>query len=108
MNKKILKTQQRIEEIKKELQQIGPMRPGKLSPQKRKDKNGNYYGEYWQISFTHQGQSHSYYIPDSLVEAVEKQTSEYQRFKKLIDEWVEKEIIVNQFFLEEDKKKLKN
>lgn len=108
MNKKILKAQQRIEEIKKKLLNIGPMRPGKLSPQKRKDKDGKYYGSYWQISYTHKGKSHSYYVPESLVKKIEEQTKEYRRFKDLTEQWIENEIILNQFFLEEAKKSLRN
>lgn len=108
MSKNIQKTQKRVEEIKKELQTIGPMRPGKLSPQKRKNKNGEYYGSYWQISYTHAGKSHSHYVPDELVPKVEEQTKEYRRFKALVDEWVENEIILCQFFLGEAKKRLKS
>ena len=84
------------------------MRPGRLSPQKRKDKDGKDYGAYWQISYTHLGKSHSHYVPEKLVKQIEAQTAEYRRFKKLTEEWVEMEIILCQFFLEEAKKKLKN
>lgn len=108
MSKKILKAQQRVEEIKNKLLDIGPMRPGKLSPQKRKDKDGKYYGEYWQISYTYKGKSHSHYVPESLVKQIEEQTKEYRRFKELTEEWVENELILRQFFLEEAKKRLKN
>jgi hypothetical protein len=108
MSKKILKSQQRIEEIKKELQTIGPMRPGKLSPQKRKNKDGKYYGSYWQISYTHEGKSHSHYVPEGLVPKIEEQTTEYRRFKALTEEWVKKEIEVCQFFLDEAKKRARD
>ena len=107
MSKKIIRAQQRIEAIKKELLTIGAMRPGRLSPQKRKNKEGKYYGSYWQISYTHLGKSHSHYVPDQLVKQVKAQTDEYRKLKALTEEWVEHEIIVNQFFLEEAKKKLK-
>lgn len=107
MSKQVSKAQRRIEEIKKELLTIGAMRPGKLSPQKRKNKEGKYYGSYWQISYTHNGKSHSHYVPDPLVKQVEAQAEEYRRFKALVEEWVENEIVVNQFFLDEAKKKLK-
>lgn len=53
MNKQIEKAQQRIEKIKKELLKVGPMRPGRLSQQKRKDRNGNLYGNYWQLGYTY-------------------------------------------------------
>ena len=106
MNRKILKAQQRVMEIKKELMNIGPMRPGRLSPQKRKDKDGRYYGSYWQISYTYKGKSHSQYVPESLVKKIEEQTIEYRRFKELAEEWVKNELILSQFFLEEAKKKI--
>jgi hypothetical protein len=107
MSKKIAKAQQRIEEIKKELLALEAFRPGKLSPQKRKNKEGEYYGSYWQLSYTHLGKSHSHYVPDALIKQVEKQTDEYRRFRALVEDWIENEIIVNQFFLQEAKKKLK-
>jgi hypothetical protein len=108
MSKKIKKAQQRVEEIKKELLTIGPMRPGKLSPQKRKNKKGEYYGSYWQISYTYGGKSHSHYVPEELVAQIKKQTDEYQRFKDLTEEWIKMELLLSQFFLDQAKLRMKN
>lgn len=88
MTKQIQKKQKRIKKIQMELQKIGPMRPGKVSKQKRKDKNGNFYGEYWQLGYTFKMKQRNHYVPSDLVEMVTQQNEEYRRFKKLTEEWI--------------------
>ena len=88
MTKQIQKKQNRIKQIQMELQKIGPMRPGKVSKQKRKDKNGNFYGEYWQLGYTYKMKQRNHYVPSDLVEMVTQQNEEYRRFKKLTEEWI--------------------
>ena len=102
------KAHARIKEIKKELQAIGPMRPGKVSKQKRKDKNGKLYGEYWQLGYTHKMKQRNHYIPVDLVKIVHQQNEEFRRFKKLMEEWVELALFCAQEQLENMKKDLKN
>jgi hypothetical protein len=85
-NKKLCQLEKRIEEIKRELQQITEMRPGSLTRQYRvpKDKVGPYY----QLSYTHKMKSHTEYIRREYVAEIRKQISHYKRFKKLVQEWV--------------------
>lgn len=85
-NGNLNKIEKKIRAIKKELEQIGEMRPGSLSNQYRKSKEK--YGEYWQLSYTHQGKGRTEYIRDPFVEEVKTQLSTYRRFRNLIDEWV--------------------
>ena len=53
--KRIQQIERRIDGIKKELQKIGPMRPGSLTRQYKNPENRD--GAYWQISYTRQMKS---------------------------------------------------
>ncbi len=107
MTKKIAKAQQRIEIIKKELSKIGPMRPGRLAQQKRKDRNGKPYGSYWQLGYTFKMKARSHYVPDELIETVRLQTDTYRRFKVLTEEWVELALLIAQFEFDMTKSRIK-
>ena len=96
MNKQIEKAQRRIARIKKELSAIGSMRPGGLTQQKRKDRNGKLYGNYWQLGYTHKMKRHSHYVPDNLIKIVREQTDAYRRFRALTEEWVELALMIAQ------------
>lgn len=108
MNKKIHASEKRIVELKKEIQSIGPMRPGKISKQIRKNSKGEEYGSYWQLSYTYKMKGKTLYIPEELTSAVQAQNKEYKRFKELMEEWIDLAIFLAQNELEEEKKKLKN
>ncbi len=108
MSNKILQAKRRIVEIKKEMQSIGPMRPGKLSQQMRKNTKGEEYGSYWQLSYTYKMKSKTLYIPEELVPRVAAQNKELRRFKDLTEEWIDLALFLAQTELEEEKKKLKN
>lgn len=108
MNNKILITKKRIIKLKRELQNIGPMRPGKLSQQIRKNSKGEEYGSYWQLSYTYKMKSKTLYIPKELTSAVQEQNKEYKRFKTLMEEWIDLAHFLADIELEEEKKKLKN
>jgi len=88
MNDKILsQIEKKIEKIKQRLVTIQQMRPGSLTRQYRnpKDKTGAYY----QLSYTHKMKSRTEYMRAEFVEMIEEQISEYKRFRKLVDQWVE-------------------
>lgn len=91
MKTKIMKTEQEIQAIKKEIFGIGDMRPGSLSRQMRKsnpikrDSSREKYGSYWQISYTHMGKGRTGYIREENVKQVKVETSNYKRYKKLAD-----------------------
>ena len=90
--------EKRIEAIKRELQAIGPMRPGSLSKQftvcgKKgcrcaDPKHPRKHGPYYQLSFVHQGKSSSQFIRAPFVPEVERQLANYKRFRGLVDEWI--------------------
>jgi len=89
----------RIQQIKKELSELGEMRPGSLSKQynvcgnpncrcKRPD-NPLRHGPYYQISYSRKGKSKTEFVKAGQVKKVIQQLKNYQIFKKLSDEWVE-------------------
>ena len=83
-----MKTEQglerRIEKIKRDLMQLGDMRPGSLTVQTRK-----WGGEYCQLSYTHRGKGHTEYVPKEKRKQVERQTASYKKFRALTQEWIE-------------------
>ena len=90
MEKQRLKTiEKRIESIKRELSDVGVMRPGSLTKQKQRRSSTGSVSEYWQISYTHKMKSRTDYVREASVSDTQDQIAEYQRFKELIDEWVE-------------------
>lgn len=107
MNKKIQKAQQRIEEIRNELCHLGQMRPGKLSQQSRRDRNGKIYGSYWKLGYTFKMKVSSEYIPDQLVEKIQMQNEAFKRFKSLTEEWVGLALQIGKMETEREKKLIK-
>ena len=81
------KISKRIEEIKKELQSLGDLRPGSLTKQygKPKEKKGVFY----QINYTHKMKSKSDYVKKDFVEEMENQLKEYKKMKALMEEWID-------------------
>ncbi len=84
--KSIQQIERRIDGIKKELQKIGPMRPGSLTRQYKDPENSS--GAYWQISYTRQMKSRTEYVRREWVAEVRKQIATHKRFKRQIDQWV--------------------
>jgi len=91
--------QQRIEDIKQKLMELGEMRPGALSqqynvcgqPQCRcKDpRDPRKHGPYWQLSYTHLGKSTTEFVKPALLSEVRQQLARYARFRKLTNDWVD-------------------
>ena len=73
----------RIEAIKKALLEIGEMRPGSLTRQRRGTRGG-----YYQLSYTHKMKGKTEYVRPEYAPTIRKQISAYKRFKKLVEEWV--------------------
>lgn len=85
--KRIRQIEQRINQIKENLEKIGPMRPGSLTRQYKKPKER--VGPYWQISYTRNMRSRTEYIRQECVADIRRQIATYKRFKSLIDQWVD-------------------
>ena len=93
------KLERRIEAIKKELMELGEMRPGALSEQfnvcgtpncRCKDPvKPQRHGPYYQISFTRGGRSKTEFVKKENLEEVREQLANFKTFKALTDEWVD-------------------
>lgn len=75
----------RIGQIKKELMEIGEMRPGSLTKQNRGPKKT---GSYYQLSYTHQMKGRTEYVREEFAGLIKQQIAAYKKFKKRIEEWV--------------------
>ncbi len=85
--KRIEQIEQRIGRIKKELVEIGPMRPGSLTRQYKDPQNRT--GAYWQISYTRQMKSRTEYVRQEWVKELRSQIKIHKRFKRLVDQWID-------------------
>jgi len=96
------KTQRRIDEIKAELAEMGPMHPGSISEQynicgtpgcRCKDpKRPRKHGPYYQLSYTWRGRSSTKFIRPDQLEGMRGKVAHYKRFRHLIQEWVDLEL----------------
>ena len=87
----------RIEQIKAELAQLGPLRPGHLSQQynvcgtpgcRCKATPPRKHGPYYQLSYTWQRKSHSEFVRLENLAAVRQQLTNYERLRALLDQWI--------------------
>jgi hypothetical protein len=85
--KRIRQIEQRIDRIKRALQEIGPMRPGSLTRQYKDPQH--HTGAYWQISYTRQMRSRTEYVRPEWVKDIRRQTATHKRFKRLVDQWID-------------------
>ena len=84
---RIQQIERRIDRIKEELKEVGPMRPGSLTRQYKDRENRT--GAYWQISYTRQMKSRTEYVRKEWVAEIRKQIATHKRFKRLIDPWID-------------------
>jgi hypothetical protein len=85
MTQKRLKTiESQIAQLKQELSTVGEMRPGSLTPQRRK---GCQHGAYYQLSYTHRMQGRTEYVRAEFAPIVKAQTETFRHFKKLVTRW---------------------
>ena len=107
------KRKKQIEDVKKRLLQIGEMRPGSLSKQYsvcgKKNcrcidpKKPKKHGPYYQLSFTHKGKSSSRFIRPQLYNKIKGEVAEYNKFKLLIEKWIELAILLSEEKIAEER-----
>jgi hypothetical protein len=87
----------RIATIKRALCALGPLRPGSLSRQynvcgtptcRCKADPAQRHGPYYQLSYTSQRKSSSEFVRESDLAEVEQHLRNYERLRRLVDEWV--------------------
>jgi len=92
------KLEAKIAQIKKELQNHGPMRPGSLSRQynvcgkagcRCKDpKHPRRHGPYYQLNYVYRGKKSSQFIRTENLTQVRIELANYKKFRRLMDEWI--------------------
>lgn len=87
MSKTPSRLEEAIERIKRELMDLGPMRPGSLSRQYRDPKTKS--RPFHQISYTYKGQGKSEYVRAENLAQIRRETANFKRFRKLVEQWVE-------------------
>jgi hypothetical protein len=90
--------QTRINRIKRALLALGDLRPGTLSKQynvcgnpkcRCKAEPPRKHGPYYQVSFTRKGRSRTEFIRKGDLPSVRTQIRNYDKLRKLIDEWLD-------------------
>jgi hypothetical protein len=92
------KWEAQIAQIKRQLQALGPMRPGSLSRQynvcgkpgcRCKDpKNPRRHGPYYQLNYVFRGKKTSKFIPKEMLGRVRAELANYKNFRRLTDRWI--------------------
>lgn len=96
------KLQKKIENTKKELFNLGPIRPGTIysrysvcgKPNCRcaRKKNPVKHGPYHYLSYTFKGRSHTEFVPADYLKEVKKEVRNYNKLMKLIKSLVDDSI----------------
>jgi len=96
--KKIHSLELRIDKIKRELAELGDMRPGSMSEQYNvcgtagchcKASPPQKHGPYYQVSFSRKGKSSTRFVKKKDVPTVRRQLRNYKRLKELVDRWID-------------------
>lgn len=89
--------ERKIADLKAQLMVLGDLRPGSLSEQYNvcgtagchcKADPPRKHGPYYQVSFTWQGRSKSQFVRREQVATVRRHLRNYQRLRKLIEQWI--------------------
>lgn len=75
---------EKIEKIKCGLEELEIIRPGSISPQRR--KRG---GTYCQLSYSHKGKGHTEYVKSEHLEQLKKEIADFKQMKKLVAQWID-------------------
>jgi hypothetical protein len=75
-----------IRQTQQALAALGPMRPGTLTRQYRRPREGR--GAYYQLSYTFQMRSRTEYVRPQEVVQLRRELAEYKRYKRLTARWV--------------------
>lgn len=91
-----------VEQVKRELASLGPMRPGSLSEQynvcgtagcRCKDpKKPKKHGPYYHPNYTWKGKAHTLFVKAGDMARVREEIRTYKSFRALIEEWVDLEL----------------
>ena len=91
----------KIAQVKQALLRLGELRPGTLSAQYNvcgkagcacKAQPPRKHGQYYQVSFTWQGRSHTHFVRREHLAAVRRQLRTYERLRTLVETWIAAEL----------------
>lgn len=94
MSGKLKQLEDRISRIRREMDQLGPMRPGSISRQYRNPQERK--TPFYQISYTHQMKSRTEYLRRENLKAVRAEVANFKRFRKLVDRWTDTALKLSQ------------
>jgi len=86
MSTQLKRAEQQIQQIKRALVALGPMRPGSITRQYRLPKQRR--RPFYQISYTYRMRGRSEYLKKENLPALRRETANFKRFKKLISRWI--------------------
>ena len=99
MSRSRAQIQRRIEQLKTQLADLGPIHPGSLSEQynvcgtpgcRCKDPdNPRKHGPYYQLSYTWRGKSSSRFVTPERVAEMRQKVANYKRFRELTNQWID-------------------
>ncbi len=97
MNRRPQSLETRIEKIKRQIAELGDLRPGTLTRQynvcgkpdcRCKATPPRKHGPYYQVSFTWQGKSKTQFVRQQDLATVKQQLRNYRRLRQLLDRWI--------------------
>ena len=94
---------QKIKVVKKQINELGDLRPGNLTKQIAKGEGKN-PREYWQLSYTHNMKSRTEYIRNEFVKQIKVEVANYKKLKQLMESWIDLSIQLSKEKLETLKK----
>jgi hypothetical protein len=106
MSSQIIQLQRQIQQIKSQLQDLGPMRPGSLTRQYHDPKRKR--GGFYQLSYTYRMQSQTEYARPTFIPQLKKEIANFKRFKALTQKWVDLALQLSKLQIEIAKKSLPN
>lgn len=99
MSTSTAKIEEKITRVKKQLAELGPMRPGSVSRQYRDPKEKK--RPFYQISYTHRMKSRSEYVRPENLPAIRAETANFRKFRKLVDRWTDLSLDLSQIKVKE-------
>src|SRR5215472_13295596 len=109
--------EKRIQMIKRQIAELGDLRPGALSKQYNICGTPNCrckadppvkHGPYYQISFTRHGKSSSQFVREEDLIEVQQQLDNYRLLRELVDEWITLSAQLSSLRLREKRKAMQN
>lgn len=87
MSTKIYQLQRQIQQTKRQLMELGDMRPGTLTQQYRDPQRR--VGGFYQLSYTYRMKSRTEYVRPKFIPFIQAEIQNFKKFKQLTQQWVD-------------------